>query len=870
MFMYHSQTETVGEKVDLVKLEDLEILFSSFDEISGLESLQSLQKLTLIDNGLTKISNLQPVTFTLTSLCLCDQNIKIIENLNLPNLTELLLYKNQIKKIENLQLCPKIKKLWLFQNDISSLSGLHALPELEECWVQSNQITNLDGFEYNYFLKNIGLSGNPISDFSELKKIVPLESVEVLSLNDVHFGVCDVANLDGYRNFVMCFLPHIKVLDGVLISKQHQFNAHQLYNKEVKLFNSSLQAVEDEYRKDILDIEIQQQNIDDHSKLLQKEMKTALFELQGLVTESRVRIKKEVKKHENLMDINMKTLKQKLNLILDTNKLNLIENINIRNYENDLVKSLFYTLECLASADAELITLLCDLSDLNINKNPNLAQSRDLDKSSHTLAFQCLGTSSPDFQMIQSIINNDNTSHDSDATTDREKRNSDKSPLKNKSKNTNIINTELVKLIRICSSLTPKPQYLNFKNILDNENNYDFYNENGFFDHSYKGLTSGPLIRTPTPIRVFTVLHIKELKNVLLHGWRSVNESNSTLIFSNDANLVIALHSHNNNNIRNNDESNNNRNNDSKSTNKTNQDNGRGSNEGGNRGNIWGMDGCFANTVVIEEGDIDINMYNSNGNDKNININNESSSIHDRNSNYKSSMGSPLLQKAVDKNLVLLISCYIYTVNDGIDNYDSEKDSDGDKIDEGTIDKNNETLNMKIPLMNEDKEFLIKKVNNQNNYCRYNIHESDSFLYTIPQKNIYDHYGNNNTNTGRNEDKNEFDGQNDNTVVGINIEFACTCLISPENEKIHEKININSDTKGKNNDKKIRNASDINLDGSDHNSSYIKSTDIESYLDLLLLPKREVNRNMDIVQSFDKEVQLAMKEYLGKFVCVCI
>jgi hypothetical protein len=161
-------------------------------------------------------------------------------------------------------------------------------------------------------------------------------------------------------------------------------------------------------------------------------------------------------------------------------------------------------------------------------------------------------------------------------------------------------------------------------------------------------------------------------------------------------------------------------------------------------------------------------------------------------------------------------------------------------------------------------------VNNQNNYCCYNVHESDSFLYTIPKKNIYDHCGNNNMKTGRNEDKNEIDGQNDNTVVGINIEFACTCLFSPENEKIHEKIDNNSDKNGKNNDKKIRNASDINHDSSDHNSSYIKSTDIESYLELLLLPKRQVNRNMDIVQAFDKEVQLAMKEYLGIFVCIYI
>eukprot|EP00596_Hydrurales_sp_CCMP1899_P010723 CAMPEP_0119049844 /NCGR_PEP_ID=MMETSP1177-20130426/66723_1 /TAXON_ID=2985 /ORGANISM="Ochromonas sp, Strain CCMP1899" /LENGTH=144 /DNA_ID=CAMNT_0007027559 /DNA_START=108 /DNA_END=542 /DNA_ORIENTATION=- len=65
-------------------------------------------------------------------------------------------------------------------------------------------------------------------------------------------------------------------------------------------------------------------------------------------------------------------------------------------------------------------------------------------------------------------------------------------------------------------------------------------------------------------------------------------------------------------------------------------------------------------------------------------------------------------------------------------------------------------------------------------------------------------------------------------------------------------------------DKKNRNNNDENDNVNDLNNSHIKSTDIESYLEVLLLPKRQENRNMDIVQTFDTEVQLAMKEYLDK------
>jgi hypothetical protein len=227
----------------------------------------------------------------------------------------------------------------------------------------------------------------------------------------------------------------------------------------------------------------------------------------------------------------------------------------------------------------------------------------------------------------------------------------------------------------------------------------------------------------------------------------------------------------------------------------------------------------------------------------------------------KSILRSPLLQKAIDKNLLLLITCYIYNVNG---NNDSNKD---ELINNKNKNKNNEVLNMKVPLAYEDKEILINELNNQKSYFCYNIHESDAFLYTIPKKNIQNNYSNCDSNNNRYEHKNgsniNDDNINDNTVVGINTEFACTCLFSPETEKINvEKTGNNSDKNMKVMDKKNRSNNDNN-DVNDYGNSHIKSTDIESYLEVLLLPKRHENRNMDIVQTFDTEVQLAIKEYLG-------
>ena len=65
--------ETVGASVVLDSLEDLEILFLTIDEVGALEACPRLRRLTLLDNGIKRISNLSPVSLTLTVLCLCDQ-----------------------------------------------------------------------------------------------------------------------------------------------------------------------------------------------------------------------------------------------------------------------------------------------------------------------------------------------------------------------------------------------------------------------------------------------------------------------------------------------------------------------------------------------------------------------------------------------------------------------------------------------------------------------------------------------------------------------------------------------------------------------------------------------------------------------------
>ena len=58
-----------------------------------------------------------------------------------------------------------------------------------------------------------GLAGNPLSDFRQLSLLSPpaLPSLRCLSLSDIHFGRCPLADDEGYRAFVVTALTQVCV-----------------------------------------------------------------------------------------------------------------------------------------------------------------------------------------------------------------------------------------------------------------------------------------------------------------------------------------------------------------------------------------------------------------------------------------------------------------------------------------------------------------------------------------------------------------------------------------------------------------------------------------------------------------------------------
>jgi protein phosphatase 1 regulatory subunit 7 len=164
-----------------------------------------------------------------------EQDIQKIEGLQLPNLKELFLHRNNISRIEGLEGAPRIRRLWLFQNNITSITGLHAVPELEECWLQGNKITSLQGIEISTSILSLAVAGNNISDFNDLHRLSSLTKLSALSLQDVHFGRCPIVDDSGYKNFCICYFPQLMYLDGVRVNAEQQKAANTALTNDVSM-----------------------------------------------------------------------------------------------------------------------------------------------------------------------------------------------------------------------------------------------------------------------------------------------------------------------------------------------------------------------------------------------------------------------------------------------------------------------------------------------------------------------------------------------------------------------------------------------------------------------------------------------------------
>eukprot|EP00903_Cladosiphon_okamuranus_P008058 g7772.t1 len=302
---------TTGQEA-LEELEELEIIFGAVSELGGLERCTSLRSLTLIDCGLRRISNLQPVGHSLVKMCLCDQGVKKMEGLCLPGLKELYLHQNKISKIEGLDGCPSLRRLWLFSNRIAVMEGLHHCGALRELWLHDNRISVVAGMQSLVHLQHLGLAGNPIAGVRQLSGLRGLPSLMELTLDDIHFGTCPVVTKEGYRHFVMCCLRQVRRLDGLEVMEADRAEVEHKYEQEALAYQDRLEEIERRRLGEIRQAEMARDGSAERGWEVKAEMMRALEGLEGLVRDGRAAISRERSRQEEVQASNLLELESNL------------------------------------------------------------------------------------------------------------------------------------------------------------------------------------------------------------------------------------------------------------------------------------------------------------------------------------------------------------------------------------------------------------------------------------------------------------------------------------------------------------------------------------------------------------------------------
>lgn len=570
--------EVLGPDVQPSDATDVEILFTTRNEIGKkcFQQLKSLKRFVMIDNTLSKISNLAPVSNTLKILCLCDQLIIKMENLDLPVLQELYLHRNEITCLEGLSGLPRLRKLWLFQNKITEINDLHCCPELEELWIQSNLIKSLNGLDNCDELYSLSIAGNPIDDFGEIMKLTKLTKLRSLTLSDLHFGRCPLVDDVGYKEFILYNLKNVIELDGIQISKDEINHAKLVIDKQKRDFQNELNEINEIYLKEIEEINSDQKSREDHSGVLEKEMIAALGELQKYVQDGRKNIAKEVDEQKKLMARNYSSLENDLNINLDKARSKVISKKKNACYEYDLQVSLFCLLERILGADAIMHDILCNIStpignsisnvqDVEASYNDDFEVEDDYDNTEiknnkstskrfssertklssnienslgassrkhqkddiyvapqPSVIFTNPGYNTPDFQMLSAKINIEKSDSKpkskNSASRSRNKKPDGSDNDKISSEAEGSFSLELVRMYLIHSP----PSWMSFDG--GNESDRD----------------RRKISKESDNLRVFTIMTSAKLNEVLQNGWDSVSE---TIIFCTRPEAAVALYS---------------------------------------------------------------------------------------------------------------------------------------------------------------------------------------------------------------------------------------------------------------------------------------------------------------------------------------
>ena len=110
-----------------------------------------------------------------------------------------------------------IKSLNIPNSNLSDLSILKTMPNLQIISFPSNKIKTLKYFENLSNLKELNLNNNLINDINEINYLKNCPKLNKISLKEN-----PINSLRGYRYYIINFIPNIKNIDGIIISKEEK------------------------------------------------------------------------------------------------------------------------------------------------------------------------------------------------------------------------------------------------------------------------------------------------------------------------------------------------------------------------------------------------------------------------------------------------------------------------------------------------------------------------------------------------------------------------------------------------------------------------------------------------------------------------
>ena len=235
-------TTTIIPAYKVLKDEEKEFVefvlgdFHDFHKLSDLSIFVKMTSLTLLNESITNIESIIqniPNKEAMKYLCLNENQITNMKNIELLcNLEELHLNYNFIEKIEiEITQMKKLKKLWICDNKIKLLENL---PEcIENLWIANNLIEKIpNDFDKYKEINFLNIAGNCIIDLKDIYILEKLPKLKKLYLGDINYGENPICQYNNYRSLLIHIFSKMDILDQIIISPEERKEVDSLFIKK--------------------------------------------------------------------------------------------------------------------------------------------------------------------------------------------------------------------------------------------------------------------------------------------------------------------------------------------------------------------------------------------------------------------------------------------------------------------------------------------------------------------------------------------------------------------------------------------------------------------------------------------------------------